>query len=480
MRKLFALVLIISISNQVFASVESEVEADRFQHKNGVLIDTWLNQIWQDQPDNINFADILDIVKISKKPGNDYKILTTSRYCDKLNLFGRNDWRLPTKDEMIHIYKVAGDRFRYLSGDYYWTSEIVGRPRVLIAAVNKYSNVSKSMWGYKKRVRCVSGKVLKRAEIIKTVEKAKREHIYMECKNSNDIRKLEYVVDNYQDMKRSYYQDIKNRLAGLYNKLFDEIKKKNNIAGYEWFIKTYPKAPQTKEALEGIYDEIKKKNNIAGYEWFIKTYPKAPQTKEALGNIYRLAFDEAKKIDTIDAYNTFVYNYPLAPQVQEANERAYKMEEEKYTDLGMLGFFNKEEKIEKKARKLLIKAKQIERYPADNGIEDRKSGYLIVANRMYKLLQDKFDDADATLRYLESQEFKDFVKSFRDIMNDIKYTLRKIQENTSSSSRYIKELVDISSRGFADAKADRAMSAYYTKQHREWEKYMHLLDKGYR
>ncbi len=454
MRKLFVLVLILSISSQVFASIESEVKAERFQHKNGVIIDTWLNQIWQDQPDNINFADVVDAVEISRSPRYEYKIVTTSRYCEELNLFGKNDWRLPKRDEMINIYKNAGDKFRHLSGDYYWTNEIVSRPIVLVAVVDKYLNVSKSMMGYKKRVRCVSGKILKREEIIKTAEKAKEkkikeksESVYMEYKNSKDIKKLEYFVNNYQDIKRDYYQDIKNRLADLYKKLFDEIKKKNNIAGYEWFI---------------------------------KTYPKAPQTKEALGNIYKLAFDKTKEIDTIEAYNTFVYNYPLAPQVQEANERAYKMEVKIYTDLGMLGFFNKEEKMEKKARKLLIKAKQIERYPADNGIEDRKSGYLIVANRMYKLLQDKFDGEDATLRYLESQEFKDFVKSFRGIMNDIKYTLRKIQENTSSSSRYIKELVDISSKGFADEKADRAMVAYYTKQHREWEKYMHFRDKGYR
>jgi DNA-binding ferritin-like protein len=91
---------------------------------------------------------------------------------------------------------------------------------------------------------------------------------------------------------------------------------------------------------------------------------------------------------------------------------------------------------------------------------------------MYELLQKEFIESEATLRHLESQEFKDFVKDFR-------YVMKNIQRTLNQTNNYIKEVVSISKRGFEDAKADREMAAYYTKQHRDWEKFMHFRDKGY-
>lgn len=263
------------------------------------------------------------------------------------------------------------------------------------------------------------------------------------------------------------------------NNIYEIVKKKNNIENYQWFMQTYPNAPQTKNALNAIYNIVTKKNNISGYQWFVKTYPDATQVKDAFSNIYELAYDKAKAIDTIKAYNTFIYMYPAAPQVKDANDIAYKMEVKKYADLGMFGFYDKDAKMEKRARKLLIKAKLIERYPKDNDLQDKGAGYIIVANRMYQLLQDKFDDTDATLRYLESQEFKDFVSTFKDTMSDIQRTLHKIEKNTGDTAHYTKKLIDISSQGFANAHADREMASYYAKQHRKWQKFMHFRDKGY-
>ncbi len=98
---------------------------------------------------------------------------------------------------------------------------------------------------------------------------------------------------------------------------------------------------------------------------------------------------------------------------------------------------------------------------------------------MYDLLQEKFDDSDATLRHLESQEFKDFVRTFKSVMNNIKRSLNKIQNNTSNLERYAKDMVNISAQGFADSKADREMTAYHEKKKTQWDKFMHFRDKGY-
>jgi len=298
---------------------------------------------------------------------------------------------------------------------------------------------------------------------------------YKDIKQKHTIKSYKNFINTYP-----YAPQVKDAINNIHKLAFEKAKEIDTISSYVNFLDNYPTALQKEEAIKNIYKFTKKQNNISGYEWFILKYSNAIQVKDAINNIHNLAFKKAKEIDTISAYNTFIISYPTASQVKEANNHAYEKEVEKYTNLGMFVFFNSEDKLEKKARKLLIKAKQIERYPANNDIENRQAGYLIIANRMYRLLQDKFDDTDATLRYLESEEFKDFVKSFKTIMNEIKYILRQIENNTSNSNKYIKELVNISAKGFEDIKADRAMTEYYTKQHREWEKYMHLRDKGYK
>ena len=470
MKKIILGILIVA-NSYLFASIEREVDAQRFERKNGVLIDRLTGLWWQDNKD-------------AKNVWKDW--YGAKKYCSNLVLGGRSDWRLPTTVESKQAYKIR-KKFINLKRpmySYYWSSTSDSSYAWYVGF-----NGGRNGWerkSYSLYVRCVRGSKidnlnslnhLKKQNKTSVIQKLYKKH-YNEAKSKSTIEAYQDFIDNYPNAPQ--IENVKKRIQNIYDLAYNKVKKINSIESYYNFIKKYPEATQKKQAIENIYKLIKQKYNIIGYEWFVKKFPKVPEAKEALNNIYKLAFDKAKEIDTIKAYNTFIYNYPLAPQVKEANERAYKMEEKKYTDLGMLSFYDKDKKMEKKARKLLIKAKQIERYPTDNDIEDRKAGYLIVANRMYRLLQDKFDDTDATLRYLESQEFKDFTRSFRNIMSDIKDTLHAIQNNTSSSSRYMKQLVEVSSKGFAEANADRDMASYYTKQHREWEKYMHFRDKGYR
>ncbi|MDB2562918.1 hypothetical protein N9X61_04865 [Sulfurimonas sp.] len=173
-------------------------------------------------------------------------------------------------------------------------------------------------------------------------------------------------------------------------------------------------------------------------------------------------------------------------QTKEAVSQAKALEYYKYTDIlpswfrsimpdflasvfnNILGIFSSDEK---KSRALLIKAKQIERQGNEYyGVE--KSGYIIITNRMYDLLQEEFDDTDATLRHLESQEFKDFVRTFKNVMNRISSKLDNI-------AKYSSEILKVSQKGFSDANADRDMSEYHNEEKRKWDKLMHFRDKGY-
>lgn len=287
------------------------------------------------------------------------------------------------------------------------------------------------------------------------------------------IKAIEQLYNKY-----SKYDDIRDYLS---QKALSRIKKKNSIVELHEFNKQYKSHQEaTKESTGYLFDLIKTKDSVAGYEWFITHYSNSKYSKSALERIHEIMFGKAQKVDTIAAYNSFIFSYPTAKQVETANNVANEKERSIYTNLGALSFWDTDHKKEKKSRKFLIKAKQIERFPRDNDLRgNRKSGYLIVADRMYKLLQEEFDESDATLRHLESQEFKDFVSDFKDVMRNIRYTLEKIESNTDKMSRYSEEMVSVSRKGFSDAKTDRAMTAYHEKKKTEWDKFMHYRDKGY-
>ena len=427
------------------------------------------------------------------------------QYCNDLTIDNKSDWRLPSKGELLSIYSIKS-KFKNLNWRLHWSSTTLANDSNMAYTVfHKKDKYNKNRFKVGKKdyaklyVKCVRLGVsssnlmyenaLKKIKKEDNIEKYKwfiksypyipqaklaQEEIY---KVAFRTAQKENTVEKYKQFIKSYpntYQAIQAQ-EEIYKVAFEIVQKKNSIKEYENFIKIYPNAIQVKEAREKIYvlayKIIQYEENIAGYEWFIKKYPNAPQVKEAIAKIHELAYEKAEDIDTISAYNTFIIAYPTASQVVQANEEAYKLEKKKYTDVGMLGFFGKEEKLEKKARKLLIKAKQIERQ-GNSYSSNTKAGYVIVTNRMYDLLQSEFDDSDATLRHLESQEFKDFVSTFKNVMSSISRKLGNIE-------KYSSEILETSKQGFSDAKADRKMAAYKQEQHTKWEKHMHFRDKGY-
>jgi len=99
--------------------------------------------------------------------------------------------------------------------------------------------------------------------------------------------------------------------------------------------------------------------------------------------------------------------------------------------------------------------------------------YFLVQNFRVRLtVTEQYEETDASLRYYESKEFTDFTNTFENIMSSINRKLSNIE-------RYSSEILSTSKQGFEDAKADRQMSRYKSEQQHEWEKRMHLREKGY-
>lgn len=293
-----------------------------------------------------------------------------------------------------------------------------------------------------------------------------------------DLHKVSIPFLEEMYHKYAKYNQVQTEFVSA---ILTRLLKTNSISQLHDFNTTYKNySKDTAKSIEKIVSLLKMKNSIAGYEWFIENYAHSEYALEMLNIIHKNMFSNAKKLDTISAYNTFIFNYPTAAEVSQALDRSIEIDREYYTDFSFFSFTDIDKEKEKKARKLLIKAKQIERYPVDKGLKYRhKAGYFIVANRMYRVLQDEFDESDATLRHLESQEFKDFVRELNSTLSSIRSTLERIEGNTSRAADYAEEAIQVSKRGFAESSSDRALSEYHAGKHREWEKYMHLRDHGY-
>ena len=308
------------------------------------------------------------------------------------------------------------------------------------------------------------------------------EYLYISVSNTNFIIKenrvfseKSYIEEKYPKLKTyedfvAFYNEnagntfIKNVTIGAYKTVG-----KHNIKGNVLYINDFNISPPH-EVYNNIYRLVLDNKNIAALQWFIDEYPKSEKSRNALQNIYKIAFEEAKSIHTIEAYNDFIVAYPYAEQVQEAQNEAYDLEENVYS--GWLSWFSGDEK---NSRALLVKSKQLERKMNEADTEAR-DGYRLVIDRMNKLLQDKFPAEEATLRYLESEEFKDFYRDLKKSLASIEDTLKRIDSNTSDLSSTLKNQNRMMDSHFRKAAQSREMAAKYTEQHRIWERY--LKDQG--
>lgn len=212
-----------------------------------------------------------------------------------------------------------------------------------------------------------------------------------------------------------------------------------------------------------VYDLVKEQDSISGYQWFISEFPSSKISKQALSKIHNLSFALAKSINTISSYNDFLIAFPIASQVETAQELAYNLEKSEYT-----GFFSNEEK---EARRLLVQSKILEQSSEDLQSGERV-GYIMIVNRMNELLKAEFSSTDATLRHLESNEFKSFVKIFKRNMKDLSRKLSRIAKNTEDLSFIMKNQNSIMNNHFENAAQDQEMASALTKQHRQWERFI--------
>lgn len=281
-----------------------------------------------------------------------------------------------------------------------------------------------------------------------------------------NIYSLEYTAASTVIELSSYIEKFPEspHVSSAINDIYKEIESENNLKQYSWFINKYPHTKEMNLSISKSYSLIRDKNSIAAYTWFMTSYPKSEESREAINSIHRLAFQQAREINSIDAYNDYIVAYPASKQREQAEHLAYELEEDKYSS-----YITSDEKL---ARALSIKAKQIKRKASETG----NKNYLLVVKRMTRLLEEKFPTEHSTERHLENEEILNALRDVGSQLSQIKHVVSRISDNTSDISSIIREqslMIDNHFKNFAD---DRDMQAKYTKDHRNWERY--LKDKN--
>lgn len=411
-----------------------------------------------------------------------------------------DDFRIPTLAEIKYTYTARTDMsFRKKSTLPYWTSTESGGKvykRWIFSSHKEFLvNPDKSS----SPVKCVSGPVntnlkslqlkVKSRRVQKEKEWAERYTvIFQRSKESPGIDALEEFVKKYpealdrKDAIREIYNRVKleegivslERFVAAYpdsetsaravDEIYTRVMVQNKLDALVQIVDKYPHYSNRDAAINAIYSHVAEQNSIEAYRWYSTKYSKSNQARHAVKNMYSVAFATADKIGTLEAYNDFIIAYPYAPKVKEATAKAYSLEKEKYSE-----WFSSDEK---NSRALLIQSKRLARKMNELENTSEGKGYLLVIDRMSELLQDEYPAEEATLRYLESEEFRDFVKEFKTTMQSIKTALADINDNTSDLSEIMREQSRMMDTHFKKNAYSQQMANEYTKQYQDWERHL--------
>jgi hypothetical protein len=83
-----------------------------------------------------------------------------------------------------------------------------------------------------------------------------------------------------------------------------------------------------------------------------------------------------------------------------------------------------------------------------------------------------FPEEHSTERHLENEEILNALRSVTDELKSIKYATNQIADNTSNLTSILSDQSRMMDNHFKNATSDRKMAEKYSKDHRQWERYL--------
>lgn len=284
----------------------------------------------------------------------------------------------------------------------------------------------------------------------------------IESNKINDLlRKNDWIgIQNYlkNHLKPSAVETV------VLDRMLGHIKNDNTPARLLDYLKQPNISNKSRrDVVDLLYKQAYRSDNIAALKWFVSTFPDSQHVSKAVEQLHSLAYGMSEDEGTVRAYNDFIIAYPYAQQLKSATAAAYELDKDEHTS-----FFSSDAS---NSRGLLVRSKQIERKASEVSREET-IGYTLIINRMNQLLQDEFPTEEATLRYLESEEFKDFYQDFRSASRRIETVLETISKNTAESNQLLRNNTQLIDQHFEKQAQPQALSEKYTAQHRLWQRYL--------
>ena len=162
-----------------------------------------------------------------------------------------------------------------------------------------------------------------------------------------------YLLPNYEksdvDVAKRYINKASKKFTSVETKVLNELNelkinqnsidsltividknayeialKKNNVDGYENYMKKYPKSKNYSNAFDKrnalVYESIKKLNTWRAYQYFIQSFKGAKEIGEAREKYERLLYEEKTKDKTLGSYRLFLSqnkNTPFRDEIEK-------------------------------------------------------------------------------------------------------------------------------------------------------------------
>ena len=231
---------------------------------------------------------------------------------------------------------------------------------------------------------------------------------------------------------------------------FDLAEYKQTIKGYEMFLAGDSGISELRqEAIARIYALTKQADLVEGYREFLRTYPDAPEAKQASDRLYAIAYAIAEEENTLLSYHTFLSTFQAAPEELRnlALQHAITLEEQ---ELDKELVSDPDAKLDALHKELLIE--KLGRRVYEEAIQARNSGDHETFIRKYNTLlySQLFKETEVRFDLLRDQEL---TKRLEEILEEIRLLQQDVHQ---SQAMILEEISRLHDEMLAKRRADNA------------------------
>ena len=140
----------------------------------------------------------------------------------------------------------------------------------------------------------------------------------------NTIERFDTYYEKYRDF--SYAKEAKSKAEHL---RYLEVREKDKLEGYQYFVSNYPYAADVPEANYNIhvlaFERAKTNGTLNAFRQYISQFPKSHLKDNAWKEVYRLEFDLAINSNDVSNLENYLTSYPNSIYVEKIRTKLYEV-----------------------------------------------------------------------------------------------------------------------------------------------------------